>query len=404
VADPADRTDLAGRLVAYVPDPEGSRPRLQTDEPDLATRLIRRAGAAGVVTFVSGPSERATSEGAGRAATAASTLTTVGDAHRVVPPAMTADETFFEALVSGSSAPFSVWRARLRAGQPLPAETLTGLTVTVAIDNQIDVTSVQRTANVVGMVEGRDPVLRSRYVFFGAHLDHIGYSRGTEPKGRVNTPVAEDPIWNGADDNASGTAGLMAIARAMATGSRPRRSVVFVWHAGEESGMLGSRYMVDFPVVPMGRVEAMFNIDMIGRNRDDRADEANTLYVIGADRISTDLHNVVVQTNADTVRPMTLDFEYNDPSDVQSFYTRSDHYSYAERGIPIAFFFTGTHDDYHANTDTADRILYPKLVRVAELVYRIGFAVADREAPLERDYRGPRAGRGFKGLIGAGAR
>jgi Zn-dependent M28 family amino/carboxypeptidase len=101
---------------------------------------------------------------------------------------------------------------------------------------------------------------------------------------------------------------------------------------------------------------------------------------------------------------LTLDFEYNDPDDVQSFYTRSDHFSYADKGIPIAFFFTGTHDDYHANSDTADRIIFPKLLRVADLVYRTGFAVADHPGILIRDHRGARAGRGFSGLLDAGGR
>ena len=133
----------------------------------------------------------------------------------------------------------------------------------------------------------------------------------------------------------------MGIAKAFATGPRPKRSVVFVWHAGEESGLLGSRYMADFPVVPLEKVQAQFNIDMIGRNRDDNAAESNTVYVIGADRISTDLHNLVEATNGGLAKPVTLDYKYNDPADPNSFYTRSDHYSYAAKGIPIAFFFTG---------------------------------------------------------------
>jgi Zn-dependent M28 family amino/carboxypeptidase len=213
----------------------------------------------------------------------------------------------------------------------------------------------------------------------------------------VNTPIAQDRIWNGADDNGSGSVGLLGLARTFALGPRPRRSVVFIWHAGEEADLIGSRYMVSFPVVALDRVQAMFNIDMIGRNRDDKASEANTVYVIGADRISTDLHNSLVATNTSLSRPMTLNFEFNDPADAESFYTRSDHYSYAAKGIPVAFFFSGTHDDYHANSDTADRIIDPKLVRVADLIYRVGYAVANAPQPLERDRLGARAGRDFSG-------
>ena len=145
----------------------------------------------------------------------------------------------------------------------------------------------------------------------------------------------------------------MGIAKAFATGPKPKRSIIIVWHTGEESGLLGSRYMADFPVVPLDKVQAQFNIDMIGRNRDDDPEQSNTVFVIGADRISTDLHNLVVGPNAALAKPLTLDYEYNDPSDPNSFYTRSDHYSYAAKGIPIAFFFTGTHPDYHGAGDHA---------------------------------------------------
>ena len=110
--------------------------------------------------------------------------------------------------------------------------------------------------------------------------------------------------------------------------------MVFVWHSGEEAGLLGSHYNADFPVVPLDKVQAQFNIDMIGRNRDDNAAESSKVFVIGADRISTDLHNMVVDTNATFAKELDLDFEYNDPADPNSFYTRSDHYSYALEGHP----------------------------------------------------------------------
>jgi Zn-dependent M28 family amino/carboxypeptidase len=138
---------------------------------------------------------------------------------------------------------------------------------------------------------------------------------------------------------------------------------------------------------------------MIGRNRDNDPAQHNTVFVIGADRISTDLHNLVVDTNASLAVPLTLDYEYNDPSDLNSFYTRSDHYSYASKGIPIAFFFTGTHPDYHANSDSVEKILFDKQAHVAQLVYQTGFAVANTDRTLERDNRGARSGRGFSGRI-----
>jgi Zn-dependent M28 family amino/carboxypeptidase len=158
--------------------------------------------------------------------------------------------------------------------------------------------------------------------------------------------------------------------------------------------------MADFPVVPLEKVQAQFNIDMIGRNRNDDAALSNTVYVIGADRISTDQHKLVEASNAGLPKPLTLDYEYNDPADPNSFYTRSDHYSYAAKGIPIVFFFTGTHVDYHQVGDHPDKILYPKLTRIAQMVYQAGFSVAHSEQTLSRDNRGPRAGRGFSGPIG----
>jgi Zn-dependent M28 family amino/carboxypeptidase len=176
-------------------------------------------------------------------------------------------------------------------------------------------------------------------------------------------------------------------------------AALFVWHAGEEAGLLGSRYMADFPVVPLEKVQAQFNIDMIGRNRDNDPAQANTVFVIGADRISTDLHNLVVATNEALPKPLTLDFEYNDPADPNSFYTRSDHYSYASKGIPIAFFFTGTHPDYHGPGDQVEKILFPKLVRIAQMVYEAGFAAANSDRTLVRDNLGPRTGRGWSGPI-----
>jgi len=331
-------------------------------------------------------------------------VNTTQNVEAIAPPQFTGDETFFEFLFSGSPVKFADLRGKAAAGEPLAPFTLANVKVTVNIDNAYDVLTAERTKNVVGLVEGSDPQLRSTYVFFGAHLDHVGY-RQSPGGGRGGGAAAAtgagtpDLISNGADDDGSGSTALLGLAKAFATGPKPRRSVVFVWHAAEESGLLGSRYMADFPVVPIDRIQAQFNMDMIGRNRDDDPAYANTVFVIGADRISTELHNVVVDTNASLPRPLTLDYEYNDPSDSNNFYTRSDHYSYAAKGIPIAFFFTGTHPDYHGVGDHPDKILYPKLTGIAQLVYQAGYAVANNPKPLNRDNRGPRSGRGFSGRI-----
>jgi Zn-dependent M28 family amino/carboxypeptidase len=318
----------------------------------------------------------------------------------VLPPQITADEEFHRFLFSAAPTTFDDLRARADKGEALAPFTLANVKVTIQIDDTYDVASTELTKNVVGMVEGTDPRLRETYVLFGAHLDHVGYR--TSPGGRGGAaPAGTEPdlIFNGADDDGSGSTALLALAKAFATGPKPRRSVVFVWHAAEEAGLLGSRYFADFPPIPLEAVQAQFNIDMIGRNRDDDTGQASTVFIIGADRISTDLHNLVVATNAGLRQPLAIDFEYNDPSDPNSFYTRSDHYSYAVKGIPVAFFFTGTHPDYHGAGDHVDKIIFPKLVRIAQMIYQTGFAVANTDRVLERDNRGPRAGRGFSGPL-----
>jgi len=328
-------------------------------------------------------------------------ITTVRKVDGVVPPTITGDDTFYEFLFSGSPMKFADIKAKAAAGELLVPASIPNARVTVNIDNTYDVLTTQLSRNVVGMIEGIDPKLKDTYVLFGAHLDHVGYRpSATAPRGGGAAPAGPpDLIFNGADDDGSGSTALLGIAKALATGPKPKRSVVIVWHTGEEAGLLGSQYMADFPVVPLEKIQAQFNIDMIGRNRDDKPDQGNTVFVIGADRISTDLHNLVVDANKAMPTPLNLDYEYNDPADPNSFYTRSDHYSYAAKGIPIAFFFTGTHPDYHGAGDHADKILYPKLTKIAQMVYQAGFSVANTDRTLTRDNKGPRAGRGFAGRI-----
>jgi Zn-dependent M28 family amino/carboxypeptidase len=207
---------------------------------------------------------------------------------------------------------------------------------------------------------------------------------------------AGDRIWNGADDDGSGTTALMALAKAFALGPRPKRSLLFVWHAGEERGLLGSRYFADYPPVPIQAIVAQLNVDMIGRNRDDKASEANTVYLVGSDRISSELHEISREANRSLAAPLTLDYEMNDPADHEQVYYRSDHYSYASKGIPIIFFTTGLHPDYHANTDEVSKIEFGKLARVAQLIYETGARVGNLERPPARDNRGPRAGKGTR--------
>jgi hypothetical protein len=374
--------------------------------------------------------------GGGRGAPAAPEFTTVQRVDGAPAIQFTGDETFFDVLFAGAPLTFREVRERAAKGEPLtPASWSTS--VTIALDNSYEAVSRQVSHNVVGVVEGSDPKLRDTYVLIGAHLDHVGYAaantgregapdacrnrsaaaqaavkaagrtvqRAGTPARGGGAPTASaqavpfdqrDGISNGADDNGSGSAALLGIARAFATGPKPKRSVLFVWHTGEESGLYGSRYNADHPVVPIAAIQAQFNMDMVGRDDCDNleGDYSNSVFIVGADRISTDLHNLVVATNQSLATPLTLDYELNDPADPENVYVRSDHYSYAEKGIPSAFFTTGLHPDYHRVTDTVAKIRFPKLARIAQLVYQTGFSVANSERPLERDNKGARTGFG----------
>lgn len=337
-------------------------------------------------------------------------FTTVQRLDAPVPPMVSARDEFFTFLLSGQETPYEQLKAKAAAREELPGFTLKDVRITFNIDNEYQVVRTQLTHNVVGIVEGSDPLLKKTYVAFGAHYDHMGYSEGeivqtpagprrAEVRGRVTEGALDDRFWNGADDDGSGTVAIMAIAKAFALGPRPRRSLLFVWHTGEERGLYGSRYFADYPTVPIESIVAQVNMDMVGRNRNNKSEEANTLYLIGSDRISTELHNISVGVNDALPKPLKLDFELNDPSDLEQFYYRSDHYSYAAKGIPIVFFTTGLHPDYHANTDSEDKINYEKMGRIAQLGYMIGLRLADLDHAPARDNRGPRAGKGTAGRL-----
>jgi hypothetical protein len=408
-----------GKLVLHMPGTPktlssgGSRvPRSLSSLGMRSTALVQTKQASAAVGFtpvlpaVPSPAggegaAPAGGRGAGRGGggTTPRDITTTTDLTKPAAPAFAGDEAFFDFVIGPANGGIKALRELAEKGEPLPSFSVADVQISVDVDTRYDVVATERTQNVVAVVRGSDPALGNQYVMFGAHLDHVGYATGTQARGRVNTPLDQDGIWNGADDDGSGTTALLLTVKALQNGPRPKRSMVFIWHAGEEEDLIGSLYMAEHPVVPLEDVQAVFNIDMIGRNRDNDEAQADNVFVIGADRISTDLHNAIVESNARAPKPMRLDYEYNDVNDSNSFYTRSDHYSYASKGVPVAFFFTGTHPDYHANTDTVDKILFPKLLRITELVYQAAWSVADRPDRLVRDNLGPRSGRGFSGTI-----
>jgi Peptidase family M28 len=327
-------------------------------------------------------------------------FTTVERLDKVITPNVTLDDDVLAFIFSRAPQPYAALKKAADAHEALPFLTLSGVSLVLDVDADYTVVRTQFAQNVVGIVRGRDRALADTYVAFGAHYDHVGYADGEVvdgrrrgAPGRVSDGALDDRIWNGADDDGSGTVALMALAKAFAGGPRPRRSLLFVWHTGEERGLYGSRYFADYPEVPLQDIVAQLNMDMIGRNRDDKASESNTVYAVGSDRISTELGTVLRAADKDETPPVTLDYEMNDPSDPEQVYYRSDHYSYASKGIPIVFFTTGLHPDYHANTDEVSKIEFDKLVRVARLVYDTGARVANLDHAPVRDNKGPRAGR-----------
>ena len=332
-------------------------------------------------------------------------FTTVQKLESPVAPAVTVSDAVLEFIFASAPVPYADLKARAEKREALPAATIEAR-LTFTIDADYTVTRTQYTHNVVGVVEGSDPQLKNTYVAIGAHHDHVGHATGRVvdgrrqgAPGRVKDGALDDVVWNGADDDASGSATMIAVAKAFAQGPRPKRSLVFTWYTGEERGLWGSRYYVDFPTVPLSGLVAQLNMDMVGRNRDDKASEANTVYIIGSDRISTELHNINDDANHALASPLVLDYEMNDPEDPEQLYTRSDHYSYAAKGIPIVFYTTGLHPDYHTNEDEVEKINFEKMTRIGQLVYETAWRVANLDHAPVRDNKGPRAGKGTQGKL-----
>lgn len=232
------------------------------------------------------------------------------------------------------------------------------------------------TQNVVGVFEGSDPVLKNEYVALGAHYDHIG----------LVPPVNGDTINNGADDDGSGTTALLAMAEALSKATvKPKRSVLFVWHAGEEKGLWGSRYFTDFPTIPLDRIVTQINLDMIGRSKKDGDTNPrntglsgpNGIYVIGSKMMSTELGELTETVNKEYLN-LAYDFRYDDPTDPNRFFFRSDHYNYARKGIPIVFFFDGVHEDYHRPSDSVEKIDFQKMEKVTRTIYLTLWELATR--------------------------
>jgi hypothetical protein len=280
------------------------------------------------------------------------------------------------------------------------------------------------TRNVIAVLPGSDPVLRNQFVAIGAHSDHVGYRvtgpvdhdslhlhaaqrfLATEnPTGtplsaearqamearvaaiRVNLdsvrklrPVRRDSINNGADDDASGSMLVLEIAQAFARGTlKPKRSILFAWHTGEEKGLLGSRHFTDHPTVPRDSIVAAINLDMVGRGAagDIGAGGDRYLQLVGSRRLSTELGDLVEAVNTREPMPFAFDYTLDANGHPENIYCRSDHYNYARYGIPVVFMTTGLHGDYHQPTDEAQYLDYPHMARIGRFVYNLVHRLGD---------------------------
>jgi Zn-dependent M28 family amino/carboxypeptidase len=215
--------------------------------------------------------------------------------------------------------------------------------------------------NVLGWLEGSDPELKHEYVVIGAHLDHLG--------------VSGDQLFPGADDNGSGSIAILSIAKAMAANPiKPKRSVLFIWFTAEEVGLLGSRYYTENPMVPLENMTCMFNIDMVGRNEDQGAGDADAdneghIHLVGSQRGETALHDLILTAN------QHLGFEFE--LDMESVWNRSDQVNFYNKGVPVAFMFGGFHPDYHQPSDKPAQINYLKIQSGARLFYLAVHAAAN---------------------------
>lgn len=228
-------------------------------------------------------------------------------------------------------------------------------------------TKGEPSENVLAYIKGSEKP--EEVIVLSAHLDHVGMDQ-------------DGNVFNGADDDGSGTVSIMEMARAFKQaekdGRGPKRSILFLHVTGEEIGLFGSRYYSENPVFPLENTVANLNIDMIGRIDPDKADNPNYLYLIGSNKLSQDLQDISAAVNEQYIQ-MELDYKFDDPNDPNRFYYRSDHYNFAKYNIPVIFYFNGVHEDYHQIGDTPDKIEYELMTKRAQLIFLTAWELANRE-------------------------
>ncbi|MCB9235136.1 MAG: M28 family peptidase [Bacteroidia bacterium] len=245
----------------------------------------------------------------------------------------------------------------------VPEQGFKGASFSMTVESEV---KEVESHNVLGLLEGTGD--SKDIILVTAHYDHLG--------------ISGDDIYNGADDDGSGTVTVLELAEAFTlaaqNGYRPNRSILFMCVSGEEKGLLGSEYYTEHPVFPLENTICDLNIDMIGRVDKQHESNENYVYVIGSDRLSSELHEINESANKDFTR-LTLDYTYNSEDDPNRFYYRSDHYNFAKHNIPVIFYFTGVHDDYHKPTDTVEKIRFGKMTTIGELVFMVAWKVANHD-------------------------
>jgi Peptidase family M28 len=276
--------------------------------------------------------------------------------------------TIAKAIIDKNEGKIIKARAKMAKGKPANVNLKTTLLGTSLVKN---VTLLEGN-NIIATIEGKSKT--DEYVIVSAHYDHLG--------------IRGDEVFNGADDNGSGTSTLIELAKvsmnSFLQNDRAERSISYIWFCGEEKGLLGSLYYSKNPVYPLNQTVADVNVDMVGRQDEKYKDNPDYIYVIGSDRLSSDLHKINEENNQKYTQ-LTLDYTYNSENDPNNYYYRSDHYNFAKNGIPSIFFFSGVHEDYHKKTDDVEKINFDKMAKIAKLIYLNIWSIASRPERLVVD-------------------
>ena len=263
------------------------------------------------------------------------------------------------------------WSKKLAKGKAPDAVDLVAATWNFSLDRTEEAIVGQ---NVLGYIPGSDSLLREELIVITAHYDHVG--------------IIDGEIHNGADDDGSGTVSVLELAQAfqeaVKAGEGPKRSVLLMTVVGEEKGLLGSEWYADHPIWPLEQTVANLNIDMIGRVDEAHPDDDRYVYLIGSDKLSSELHEISENANS-TYTNLALDYTFNAPDDPNRFYYRSDHYNFAKNNIPVIFYFSGVHEDYHRPGDDPEKIHYDKTAEIGQLVFYTAWQLANQPKRIEVD-------------------